>query len=269
MTGTRALGQRAPGAVRPQARPGSGRGRLRREEAHLGGAFGRRRCPAGEGVPLIHRLVVRALRVTYCCGKSGREVRVDSEQLNCRCAEGDEGCPDCATHCKTPGQLETRPPEARVVHRRVSETSGEGRYVRLEEASNSPARVGEVQFTRCDLCGIQVKDVERHKQKVHAGACETQSPAPDKSNPTFSLTKCPICHSMVADLAKHVRRAKHDPNGIAALRPRPKLAKISVRQVGSNLECPFCKSEWPNQWQFKSHVAGIHGRAALDVLLLP
>lgn len=195
------------------------------------------------------------------------------EQRNCQWERGGEGCPLCNTDVKASGQLETTPPGTRVVHHRVSEADGEGRYVRLEEACDCPASAAEVPFTLCDECGIQVKDVERHKKKVHAAGRVTvdgaPSAAPAKPSPAFTLTKCPICHSMVADLSKHMRRAKHDPNGIAALRSRPKLSKITVRQVGGNLECPFCKSEWPNQWQFKSHVAGIHGRAALDVLLLP
>lgn len=84
--------------------------------------------------------------------------------------------------------------------------------------------------------------------------------------PGSRLSKCPICSSMVADLDKHMRKARHDPNGAAALRPRPKPPEVSVERDAAGFVCPFCSARWPNAVQLKSHVAGIHGSGAFAAL---
>lgn len=100
-------------------------------------------------------------------------------------------------------------------------------------------------------------------QPKSAKTGETSTPAGVKQS---ILKKCPICSSMVADLDKHMRKARHDPNGAAALKPRPAPPRVPVPRDVAGLVCPFCMSSWSNAWQLKSHVAGIHGKAACAAL---
>lgn len=100
-------------------------------------------------------------------------------------------------------------------------------------------------------------------QPKSARTGETSTPEGVKQS---LLKKCPICSSMVADLDKHMRKARHDPNGAAALKPRPAPPQVPVHRDASGLVCPFCMASWPNAVQLKSHVAGIHGKGACAAL---
>lgn len=159
-----------------------------------------------------------------------------------------------------------------VVHHRAADS---GHYVRLGVPCSCSQCVPQAPAPSvCDECGMRVKNLERHKRKVHAvveqssgsgGGEEAAGPA--KASPSFALTRCPVCKSMVADLEKHVRKAKHDPNWAAALKVRPALLKVLVHKRPEGYACPFCSAALPTATQLKSHVVGTHGgKSTLDIL---
>ncbi len=144
----------------------------------------------------------------------------------------------------------------------IEQADGQAQYVRVEE----PYFGKEVDLT-CADCGVIVKDLEKHRSKVHgAQAVEVNEslPAADSvakapPNPLFNLQKCAVCGSMVGDLARHMKKAKHID--------RSKIRSILVTEVDTGeLICPFCPSRWPNRTEVSRHVTRAHGDQARATL---
>ena len=113
--------------------------------------------------------------------------------------------------------------------------------------------------------------MEKSAEKAvpNQGPTETESSNKLAPGPKL-LTRCPVCNSMVTDLEKHMRKARHDPNWAAALKVTPALPKVPIRKGPEGYACPFCAASLPTATQLKSHVVGSHGgRPTLDTLQFP
>lgn len=150
----------------------------------------------------------------------------------------------------------------KVVHQ-VKQSLGEAgesqtKYVRVEE----PYFV-EDSGDICSDCGVMVKDLERHRSKVHGVQVEGLNeslPGLDEdgeapTNPLFTLQKCTVCGSMVSDMAKHMKKAKHVDEA-------KKGTRLVMQTETGEMICPFCTSRWPNRAEVSSHVERAHGKHA-------
>lgn len=149
----------------------------------------------------------------------------------------------------------------RIVHQQKIMPSEDGELLQFNRTEETYLDV-EVEVDAavvCEDCGVTVKNLDAHRRKVHGGHAETlptsdvQAKAP--TNPLFTLVKCPVCGSMVGDLAKHMKKAKHIDE-----------TKRSTRQVlqaeGGEMICPFCSSRWPNRADVSLHIERAHGKQA-------
>lgn len=156
-------------------------------------------------------------------------------------------------------------PRLRIVHQQKlsssQEDGGLAHFERIEEPYLGVEVVEVVDV--CEECGVTVKNLDLHRSKVHCGqaiavsealpALDSQAQAP--TNPLFTLLKCPVCGSMVGDLAKHMKKAKHVD--MSKRRTRLVDETVSGEQV-----CPFCPSRWPNRAEVLMHVKRAHGNQA-------
>jgi hypothetical protein len=158
-------------------------------------------------------------------------------------------------------------PLVKVVHqgKHIPGEAGESKtkYVRVEEVY----LVEDTETVACSDCSMMVKDLEKHRLKVHSiqdGSLSESLPrlataADVPINPLFTLQKCVVCGSMVRDLAKHMKKAKHRDEA-------KRRTRMVVQTETGELICPFCTSRWPNSAEVLHHVERAHGKQACDEL---
>ena len=115
----------------------------------------------------------------------------------------------------------------------------------------------------CKDCGVVVKNLEKHRIKVHGilvvevdgASSKLETSAKSSTSPLFTLKKCPVCSSMVGDLAKHMKKADH-------LNEAKRRTRLVLQAETGEMICPFCPSRWPNRREVTAHVDWVHGKHA-------
>lgn len=188
--------------------------------------------------------------------------------VSCACGGKNKKCFTCLVAGNVKPTKPKRISPVQVVVRQVKQSrSQEGEAqtytVRLEEAF-----LVEDAGVRCADCGVMVKDLEKHRSKVHgvmvvdvSGSLpKLNAPAKAPTNPMFTLQKCAVCGAMVRDLAHHMKKAKHiDKSKEGSL--------LVLENESGELICPRCRSRWRELTELESHVQLAHGidAAALRV----
>ena len=184
--------------------------------------------------------------------------------VSCACGGKNKNCFSClvAGNVKPPKPTKTIP-RVKVVHqgRHILGEAAESKtkYVRVEEAY----LVEDTGTVACPDCSMMVKDLEKHRLKVHgvhdgslSESLTRLAPAADVPiNPLFTLQKCPVCSSMVGDLAKHMKKANH-------LDKAKRGTRLVLQAETGELICPFCPSGWPSRREVTAHVERAHGKQA-------
>jgi hypothetical protein len=192
----------------------------------------------------------------------GNQLAVNS--IYCACGGKNKNC----FTCLVAGNVKpTKPPKTisrvKVVHQGKHSLGEAGesktKYVRLEEAF----LVKDSEMVVCSDCSLMVKDLEKHRRKVHGvqdGSVSEPLPklaeaADVPTNPLFTLQKCHVCGSMVSDMDKHMKKAKH-------VDETKKRTLLVLQAETGEMICPFCTSSWPNRAEVSSHVKRAHGKHA-------
>ena len=210
--------------------------------------------------------VAGKLWTRVACSRKGTQLTVGS--TSCACGGKNKKCFSCLVAGHVKPKKSTKPKlvsRVRTVHQqtpKLGENAGPLHFNRIQE-TDLEVQVEEDGSVVCEDCGMTVKNLDAHRRKVHGGHRETLSePLPDlgtqarvPTNPLFTLVKCAVCGSMVGDLAKHMKKAKH-----------LEMSKRRTRQVleleSGELVCPFCPSRWPNRLAVSRHVIRTHGKQA-------
>jgi hypothetical protein len=157
----------------------------------------------------------------------------------------------------------------RIVHQQTPKTGDDGVQLQFNRTEEAYLKV-EVEVDSsvvCEDCGVTVKNLEAHRRKVHGGhpgaldepfsTSNANTTAP--KNPLFTLVQCAVCGSMVGDLAKHMKKAKHVDEA--------KRRTLMVMQAeNGEMICPFCISRWQNRTEVSGHVERAHGKQAMSKL---
>ena len=194
--------------------------------------------------------------------KKGIELAVGS--ASCSCGGKNKNCFTCLVS----GNVKPAEPEkpagrtrTRIVHtQKLNESLERGRepYAQLQE-QYFEAVVPIV----CKDCGVVVKNLEKHRIKVHGilvvevdgASSKLETSAKSSTSPLFTLKKCPVCSSMVGDLAKHMKKADH-------LNEAKRRTRLVLQAETGEMICPFCPSRWPNRREVTAHVDWVHGKHA-------
>lgn len=183
---------------------------------------------------------------------------------SCACGGKNKNCFTClvAGNVKPP-KRPTEISRVKVVHhgKHIPGEAGgaKTKYVRVEEAY----LVEATGMVACSDCSMMVKDLEKHRLKVHCAEDESvreslrrlDEDADVPMNPLFTLQKCTVCGSMVSDMAKHMKKAKH----VDKAKQRTRLV---IEAKTGEMICPFCISRWPNRAEVSFHVERAHGKHA-------
>ena len=200
------------------------------------------------------------------CSRKGTQLTVGS--TSCACGGKNKKCFSCLVAGHVKPKKSTKPKlvsRVRTVHQqtpKLGEDAGPLHFNRIQE-TYLEVQVEEDGSVVCEDCGMTVKNLDAHRRKVHGGHRETLSePLPDlgtqakvPKNPLFTLVKCAVCGSMVGDLAKHMKKAKH-------LDFSKKRTHQVLEMESGELVCPFCPSRWPNRLAVSRHVIRTHGKQA-------
>lgn len=188
---------------------------------------------------------------------------------SCTCG-GKKNCFSClvAGNVKPPKPTKTVP-SVKVVHQATqsfgAEGKGQTKYVRVEET-----HLAKDSGVVCADCDVVVKNLEKHRSKVHGVHAEGVKESLPRINEDggapinllFTLQKCTICGSLVSDMAKHMKKAKHVDEA-------KKGTRLVMQTETGEMICPFCTSRWPNRAEVSSHVERAHGKHARAGLRFP
>jgi hypothetical protein len=117
---------------------------------------------------------------------------------------------------------------------------------------------------QCPICNISLVKLEQHLKKVHAvGSTATNISSVQAGR---KLQLCPVCGAMVKSLTKHAKKTGHGPMVTLFDKAVPRSKARSNRLLPAMLNCPHCRASFPNTTQLASHVAGSHGKRALQNL---
>lgn len=181
--------------------------------------------------------------------------------VSCVCGGKNKNCFSCLVAGNVKPVKTKQISRVRVVHQQ-KQTPGEDdglvQFERIEEPY-----LGVELLVVCDECGVTVKNLDLHRKKVHTvqavAVNEAKSvldtPAKAPANPLFTLVKCPICSSMVGDLAKHMKKANH-------IDEANRHTRLVMQAETGEMICPVCTSRWPNRAEVSSHVERAHGKHA-------
>ena len=187
---------------------------------------------------------------------------------SCACGGKNKKCFSCLIAGNVKPKKPTQPilvSRIRTVHqqiRKLGEDSEGLQFNRIQE-TYLEVQVEEDGAVVCEDCGVTVKNLDAHRRKVHESRAETlNGPLPtlstrvkESTNPLFTLVKCAVCGSMVGDLTKHMKKAKH-------LDMSKKRTRQVLEMESGEVVCPFCPSKWPNRREVSRHVMRTHGKQA-------